>query len=703
MATNKIYILQLITILFILISCKNKPEISNEVVILKAGDYTLTKDEFDYTILKLQEINTELSKEELELMVFDNFISVGILAESAKKHNYIQSKEFRYRYENEFQKPLTIKHNQYLQTRKNSKGHINYNKILDYKDKGLNVDYIRIPKEQRAIAEKMFEFFKSGASYSDIKKNPEYEKWENLGVSFYEDIPLSSAIFTKRILNEIAPLNNNDIKFIKEHTSYYVLRMKQSGELPYGNKDKKIHLLNTLMGQSLENGDLVFDRFNLEKSINCNSKLLSEINFLISPLNGDASYSDNVIAKLNGEYIYEKDVKQKILELPIEFRSLFYNRSVRKQAIATLILAYSQLDENSGTVNFCPQKLGFERKLENELAINSPNDTVEFMKTWIVNNLAEIRYIDSVTHITAKNGEIKSGKVELKNVITEKGLKSVDDWLSPEKFIGNNELRLNYEAIESMDLYHDISGFENVIIAESKSKNWHLRVKGLVDELKKLSPETRVDIVKNNLLADLIEYLAKRDTKTKKIDITINSTLFDKIDIIGNSYDVLNAIVNESDTVGSLGETFLTLKKTRLLFDKLPKRIKDEIFSDFKIRKDVFQETLIEQFWLDFYDQETLKSDPGYINEKKRCQNIILVELFYNHEIKVPSFEIDNNELKMKYNAALQIINDKRLFNFLQEAASHLPIEINTKLLKDKYGLDLSSSQFFKNIQEYKQ
>ena len=337
--------------------------------------------------------------------------------------------------------------------------------------------------------------------------------------------------------------------------------------------------------------------------------------------------------------------------------------------------------------------------MKSELAKTLPNDTIGFLKTWIVKNINNIK--SGLIANKGADSDILLEGLNFKNETMEKKIETIEDWLAPEKYLGSNVLKLNFEAIEAINFQQDITRFENMYIA--KYYNWHLTVKDFLDELNKLTPKTRIDIAKNNLSFDLIEYFAKRDTKTKAPRVSINPNLLNKINIIGNSYDSLNVIVNESDTVGILGRTTLTVKNTRLLFEELSKRDKKKLITDMDVRNNFFSEKLVDQFWLDYYDTGTLKYDSPFIEAKKHCQNIILAEMFYEKEIKIPSFEIDDNKIKTKFNTALNTINKDRLDNFLQQKASEFPIEVNMALLKDKYRFDLTSSMFSKNIKEYKQ
>jgi hypothetical protein len=137
------------------------------------------------------------------------------------------------------------------------------------------------------------------------------------------------------VVEEIMSMQYNEVKIIKNKSAYYVVRLLQLMKRPViETEDNGSIWLNQLMAQSLEDGDIIFDPYQLEKSIKYNEKLLSEIDFSIAPF-----YMDNVfVAKINERFISENDIKEKISELPVKIQCLFINRSTRIRAIATLVL-----------------------------------------------------------------------------------------------------------------------------------------------------------------------------------------------------------------------------------------------------------------------------------------------------------------------------------------------------------------------------
>jgi hypothetical protein len=197
------------------------------------------------------------------------------------------------------------------------------------------IDYVRIPKKHEELSKSMLLYFLEGNSISRILEDTEFTAWDRKGLSFYENISLKHAILTNKVIEEILTMQDGEIKVIKTGSAYYVVRFLQSKETRISDMaDSSPVLLNLLRAQSLENGNTLFDPYRFEKSIKCDERLLSRIDFSIAPFHTDSDF----IAKIDGRFVGENDVKEKISELPVKIQSLFVNSSTRVRAIASLVL-----------------------------------------------------------------------------------------------------------------------------------------------------------------------------------------------------------------------------------------------------------------------------------------------------------------------------------------------------------------------------
>jgi hypothetical protein len=350
------------------------------------------------------------------------------------------------------------------------------------------------------------------------------------GLSFYQNISLRHATVTDKVVEEIITMQeDNEVKIIKENAAYYVVRRLQSAKIPVVEiNDNESVLLNRLMARSLEEGDIIFDPYRLEKSIECNETLLSKIDFSIAPFYTDSDF----VAQTDKRFISGNKVKEEISGLPLKIQCLFLNRSTRIRAIATLVL-----------LNDCRMK-----------------------------------------------------KPE-----------KVSGWLQPHKINGYNQLKLNFEKIEKMKITQKNTVDDQIL---ASSGNWSMTVKDFKKELDQLTPVTRLDIANNNLLHEMIEYLAKRNGIPDS-GLIVNSNLFESIDIMDKSYDQLNYVFDESATVGTLENIDLSVKELRKLIVRLGEFEKNK-FLNLSTRKESFNEIITKKFWLNLYDRKIIEDNPGF-------------------------------------------------------------------------------------------
>jgi hypothetical protein len=609
---------------FFFIRCSNTTRSINDEIVIKIGDFTVTRQLYENQQRKLLTMRDELTKEEASLFLLDSYISAGLLIESAKKRNYYHRKEF-IEQDSLYQEELIVRYSKYRRAKENKLHPIDLRPIGEVFYNEIRIDYIRIPKKHQVLSKLMFEYLGDEATVPSILKNPESAGWNSNGLSFYEDVSLKQAVLPYKVLRKVISMQDDEVKVIKAKSAWYIVRFLQSMKLPEPGNDPGSVLQNILMAQSLEEGDVVFDPYRLKNAVKCNETLLSKIDFSIPPFRNQQGPDNNFVAELSGQLISENDIKEKIAVLPIKIQSLFMNKSTRTKAIATLIL-----------LDYCQKN---------------------------------------------------------KNIAGYAALKKTADWLSPGKLTGFDSLKFNFGVIGKMEVVRKDTIPDYLILAWSG--NWRLTVKDFKNELDKLTPETRFDIVNNNLSAQMITYLAKRDSGIS-FAITIRSNLFDSMDLVGRSYDLLNGVIEETDIVGKLGNITLSVSELRELCVKLPETERMKFLEPFS-RKEVFNEIMIRKCWRNLYDRKIIEDDPNFKKEVSDHQNRLLAQLFYESEIQVKPVEVDDDQLNLKNRQAVDVVNEQRLKDFLQTVAPDYPIRVNMDYIQNQ--LNVNESKYSSQIQ----
>jgi hypothetical protein len=333
-------------LLFLLNGCSTIVKNDGNDAVIKIGEFIVDQQQYKNQFQRLKTIHDGVTHEEMALFLLDNYISAGLLVETAKKLNYEQLNDF-IKIDSTFKEQLVVKYSKYARVNVNKPHRINECIIEKVLQNDIRFDYVRIPKKYEDLSKSMFENLTKGISISNIIKKPELATWDSKGLSFYEDISLKRAILPDEVIHKILTMQDRDVEVIKTKSAYYVIRFLQSVKKPIIDiADAEPVLMNLLMSRSLENGDIIFDSYRLERSFNCNEKLLSKIDFSIDPFHTDNDF----VAKIGGQFISENDIKEKISELPDKIQNLFVNKTTRVRAIATLILLnYHQKEKSENT------------------------------------------------------------------------------------------------------------------------------------------------------------------------------------------------------------------------------------------------------------------------------------------------------------------------------------------------------------------
>ena len=432
---------------FLLIGCSNIMKSDADEIVIKVGEFTVDRQQYENQLKKLTTISDELTQEEAALFLLDNYISAGLLVEAAKKLNYEQRADFIEPYST-YKKQLIIKYSKYLRANPSKLHRVDERLIKKIMQNDIKIDYVRIPKAQEELSKSMFLYFTNGSSIEHILIDPLATE-DDKGLSFYENISLTHAILTDKVVEEIMTMQDGEVKLIKANSAYYVVRFLQSKETPIRDIiDNEPIMLNLLQAQSLENGDDIFDPYRFEKSIQCNERLLSRLDFSIGSFHTDGDF----IAEICGRFINENDIKEKISELPVKIQSLFVNKTTQVRAIATLILLnYYQKEKPEKVSDWLqPYKLNGYNQLKfdfgkiDSMEITQKNtigdQTLAYSDNWNLTVKEFYEELDKLTPMTRL--DIANGNL----------LREMIEYLAKRSNVPNSKLIINSNLFESIDV-----------------------------------------------------------------------------------------------------------------------------------------------------------------------------------------------------------------------------------------------------------
>lgn len=665
---------------------------------MEVGDYTVSVQQFNEELETLLLLPNGINKKEAGLLLLDNYISAGLVVESAKKLRYEQKKEFKEKMAY-YNGQLKVQYIKFYRDGKRRDVRIK-NNLAKYFQNEIKIDYVRIPSEHRELSPLMLETLKSGSSIESLLNNPEAKKWNSLGLSFYHNISIESALLNAKVLADIIRMKEGEVDVIRTKSAHYIVRCLRSMKKVNFDINQKQILLNQKMAYTLESGDTLLDKYSLQKEIVCNDKLLSKLDFSILPFTKD-NVDNNTLASLFGYSVNEKEVMEKIYELPENIQSLFKNKSTRVRALSSLILSYYCNDETKDSLLHENRK-EYQAVIINEVKSSGTKDTVAFLKNWIsdalikynTNSLAEILKNENRINQTAN----KKKKQRTFSSVNKNQISFIQQnyyhWLHPERLTGFDNLKLNYLAVENMKITHNTTKRANEVLA--RAGIWKLPVEEFVKALNDLTPGNRIELSKGNNPVKMIKYIAKHEAGVRS-EIEINTLLLKSIDIIGNSIDAISDVIHENDVVGSLGNVNLIVSDLRMLMNTLPEGEKNKL-DNHASRRDAFNEIVMNEFWLSQNLSEEIKKRSDYEDDLRRYEDWLLAELFYKSEIQIIPDELSDGKLDIYLREAVKAINGERLKNYLREASKENKIRINNEYLAN-LGIDLNLSTYADVIQ----
>lgn len=684
-------------------SCSNKGSgYIGEKPVIRINEFEVSLDKFYEEFNRLIACRNEMANNEAALLLFDNFLSLGILTESTDLNNYEINNNKKF---NKLKTELLVESIISRDLDKYEDISFSSKEIERIYSKNILVDYIRIPNESKGISSLIFNRLKSGSSIDVLLNQTEKREWDSLGLSFYVEAPIESLLLPKKVLNGIVKMNENEVKIIKTAKAFHVVHVFKKFNRINEYIDKEKLRLNLKKAYALEDGVLFFDDYLRKNLIDFNNKLISNVDFTFPTVCLDSVQNKDLIATIGHKIFSKNDIVNIVSKLPVKVQSLFRNKSTRIDAIATLVLLINNHFEKEMKYPEVPDiDRIYQDYLINLLKKNEPNDTVSFLEEWILDKTAQFE-TNSISSIIEK--EINSSQT-LDN--EEKWSKqsacisfklpsdyyTIMAWYHPEKLKGAELLKLNYKAIESSEFAQGKTyGKDNIVASMG---NWSLTIESINDELNQLTPETRMDISQNDNLIKMINYLAC-EAKGKSDNIRINYPVLKDIDVIGYSLDSLNDTFNEDSVLASFEGIAVTVGELREIVNEFSTN-KRRQFIDYNSQKtDIILSEIFNRYWLNKVKKGSIENEEIHKLKLKQSERFMVAKDYYKSQIAVSSIIVDNIMLNVQLQKAIGLVNKKRLIGYLSRQSDKLKVEVDKATLENNYNLNTGLSIFDKEIQ----
>jgi hypothetical protein len=704
MELKKVQLIIYTTVIFCLVhSCSNRtPGHIGEKPVIRINEFEVTGDKFSEEFNRIITLRKGMANNEAALLLFDNFLSLGILTESLSLDDYTEN---NYKKFNELRRGLLVE----LAIGRNLEkyGGVSFSdkEIKKIYSKNILVDYIRIPIDEKKISSLIYNKLKSGSSMDVLLNQPEKAEWDNMGLSFYVKAPVESLLLPKKVLDGIAKMNENDVRIIKTDKAFHVVHVFKKLRRINEYVDKEELGLNLKKAYALEDGEFFFDDYLCQNLIDFNNKLISNVDFTFPSTGLDSVQSRDLVATIGSRVFSKNDIVNIVNKLPVKVQSLFKNKSTRIDAVATLVLLINNHFEKEMKYLEVPDVSGqYQNYFIKQLKKNTPDDTVSFLKEWIKNKTSQFD-TNSIPAIIEKemglkkkfdNEEKCSRQPTFSSLILPSDYYSIEAWFHPDKLMWEELLSLNYKTIESNEFVPEKTHEKNKIIA--RLGNWSLTTENLNVELSQLTPETRMDISQNDNLIKMINYLVC-EANGKDDNISINYPALKDIDVIGYSLDSLNDTFNENSVLASFEDIKVTVGELREIVNDFSLREKQQ-FIDYNSQKtNIISDEIFNRYWLSRIDMESYENEKTYKSKLKQQEKFIAAKELYNSQISVKAMSIENRKLNGQFQKAVDMVNQERLMGYLLKQSDKLKIEVDKALLENHYKLNTEHSIFGKKLQ----
>jgi hypothetical protein len=253
-------------------------------------------------------------------------------------------------------------------------------------------------------------------------------------------------------------------------------------------------------------------------------------------------------------------------------------------------------------------------------------------------------------------------------------------WILDDHQPGIEYLRLNFPVIQKMDLGRGAGMGGNPVLASDG--HWTLRVDDFRRQLKRLTPESRLELCRNDNGIKAIYYLAHNQGRlANDASIKINYALADQIDMVGDDFDSLNDY-KADEVIASLQHTVLTEEKIRNIITTLPEEERFHFLHECDSRFFALEDLLVDQFWRDQLDPRQLEGNPQYKRELEAYINWLLANTYFNTVINIEPLELNDESLDPYMKKACKLLSQERLREALLNAAHRTCIKVDVNLFR---------------------
>jgi hypothetical protein len=662
----------------------------DDPVLIRVGDYSVTRERFRKGLERLNAEGTTLTREEKMTAVLDDFINAGLVLSLSRQHECFNDENYR-RGLKYYKGVLYSKYGKMIRSGLS----VSSTDINDDPDgpsiRHMTViDYIYIPASQRETYKVMRDRMNAGARITDLLRSPKLEEWSRLRLRFYANISTSSALLPENILQKIKKMSVGDLSFFEDGAGMYIVKVTKKFAEPGAPQSTVDHLLQLKMAEAVEKGDTLMDPYDLDRLTQINNDLYDPMNCAVLPIMdpivpGDA---DPVVVEFLGKKIHETQLSDELSGLPLSIQGLFRNKSTRIRAVTNYVLhAYAGLlvrteQEKIADIGRIRQFVG------DRLRADKVTDTV----SWLVklfrqkpangNSTAAFEILADA----AGCGRVKEDpSFPNPSVPKDEGPRTTEkirdySWIFNDNQPGRESLRLNFQAIRKMTFGRVAGVSDNQVLAAGG--NWKLRVGDFRKQLAELTPATRLELCKNDNSIKAIYYLAHyRGGPDNKASVKINYALVDRVDLVGDDLDSLSNF-KANGAVASLGHTVLTEDKIRDIIATMPENERTAFLQESDSHNEALEKILWDQFWQDQVRPQQPEGNPQLKEELENYENWLLADTYYNKVIYVQPSELNDESLDPYIREACKLLGQERLREALVKAAQQNCIKVDTDLFR---------------------
>lgn len=657
-------------------------------ILVRVGDYQVSRKAFKNELEKVNSEAIDLSMRDKITVVLDDLISAGLVLKLAREGGGVM--DAQYKRELEFYKDLL-----YAKYGKIYRSGLNTSSIDEGEPAGHGpvtttlIDYIYVPSFRKDACRDMEDRMLAGAKTEDLLQNPKLGEWSRLHLRFYSRVATYSALLPEDISDKIGDVKVGEVAIFREGTGTYIIRVTKRAPEDREPLQEMDRMLNVKMADAVERGDTMMDSYDLEREMNIDYGLYDQLNFDALPIEDLASRdtSDPVVVEFCGKQVREDQLRNEISRLPLSIQAMFRSQSLRIRATTNFIL-----HEYAGIREALEKKrtaiiAGERQFIRDRLRTDQVSDTTGYLVNLLRQSLVDGKSGSAdeiLAHAAGIHPQDEAAAVPEERGPGAGGRMQDYSWILDDDQRGGSNLRLNYGVIQKMAFHPCVDAPDNDILASGGS--WKLRVGDLKNELEKLTPESRIELVKGDNRVRAIYYLADHrggigDTEA----IRINYGLIDRVDLVGNELDSMTQYKGNA-VVASLYHTTLTENKIRESIAILPEDQRAIFLNRSPSRVRALRALLIAQYWQDQVDPRQLAKNEQFEEEWKKYENWLLAAAYYRERIAVEPVELNDEAIDPYLRKACALLSQQRLLQDLSKAARESHIAVNEAVFRSLGG-----------------